>query len=88
MSLLWRNSWLIVGCRLLGISTKYLLNASAITFGFVNVILFSITGEMTEFNDFFKDIRVLIPLHVFFRSLLAWKQFVKNTCLLPMSKVD
>lgn len=59
------------GCRLLGISTKYLLNASAITFGFVNVILFSITGEMTEFNDFFKDIRVLIPLHVFFRSLLA-----------------
>ena len=38
--------------------------------GLVNVILFSITAEGTEFEVLFRDISFLIPFQVFFKSLL------------------
>ena len=58
------------GSRLLKILTKHFLNAAAINCGLVNVTLFSIAAEGIEFNHFLKDVRFLIHLQVFFRSLI------------------
>ena len=49
---------------------KHFLNAAAINCGLVNVTLFSIAAEGIEFNHFLKDVRFLIHLQVFFRSLI------------------
>ena len=57
--------------------------------GLVNVILFSVTTEGTEFEVLFRNISFLIPFQVFFKSLIfVWKQFVKYDCLLLFRKVD
>ena len=38
--------------------------------GLVNLILFSVTTEDTEFQVLFRDISLLIPFQVFFKSLI------------------
>ena len=54
----------------LEIFTKYLLNASALSFELLNVVLLSITAEGTECKYFLKNIRFLILFQVFLRSLI------------------
>ena len=55
-----------------------MLNALAMSLGLVNVILFSITSEDTEFKVLFRDISLLIPFQVSFKSIIfVWKKVVK-----------
>ena len=68
---------------------KYLLKASAMSFGFVRVFLPSVIelGELWE--DCFKVIILLIPFHVDFKSFIfSLKKQVKYSCLVYFIKVD
>ena len=57
---------LIVNWIELKIFMKYLLNALASSLGLVNVILFSIIVEGTEFEVLFRDISFLKSFQAFF----------------------
>ena len=54
----------------LEVSVKHLLNALAMSLGLVNVIIFSITSEGTEFEVLFRNNSFLIYFEVFFKSLI------------------
>ena len=80
MSVSGRKLWnlfienLIVDWIVLEMFMKCLLNALAMSSGLLNVVLFSITAEDTEFEVLLRYVSFLIRWRVFFKSLIfVWK---------------